>query len=117
MTSDSALEFASYLASRSHVAADLASRRGLELRDGQSALRKLWESTELTAIDFADEVAGYFRLARVTLPQMLTASALVKHFSPRFLREMMVFPYQTTDRQLYLAVGDPTDTACLRAAE
>jgi general secretion pathway protein E len=117
MTSDSAVEFASYLASRSHVADDLASRRSLELRDGQSALRKLWESTELAANDFADEVASYFRLARVSLPQMLTATALVKHFSPRFLREMMVFPYQTTDRQLCLAVGDPTDTACLRAAE
>jgi len=117
MTSDSAVEFASYLASRSHVADDFAARRWLELRDGQSALRKIWESTELTANDFADEVAGYFRLARVSLPQLLTATSLAKHFSPRFLREMMVFPYQTTDRQLCLAVGDPTDTACLRAAE
>jgi general secretion pathway protein E len=116
MTSDRAVEFANYLASRTHMADGVGSRLRLELRDGQSALRKIWESTELTANDFADEVAGFFRLARVSLPQLLAATALVKHFSPRFLREMMVFPYQT-GRQLCLAVGDPTDTACLRAAE
>jgi general secretion pathway protein E len=116
MTADRTIEFANYLASRSHTADDVGSRPRLDLRDGQSALRKIWESTELTANDFADEVAGFFRLARVSLPQLLAATALVKHFSPRFLREMMVFPYQT-GRQLCLAVGDPTDTACLRAAE
>jgi general secretion pathway protein E len=116
MTSDRAMEFANYLASRTRMADGVGSGLRLELRDGQSALRKIWESTELTANDFADEVAGFFRLARVSLPQLLAATALVKHFSPRFLREMMVFPYQT-GRQLCLAVGDPTDTACLRASE
>ncbi len=114
MTADSAVKFASYLAARSHIAGQPSP---LESRDGQGALRKIWESTELTASDFADEVARFYDLTRVRLPQLLSATALVKQFSPRFLNEMMVFPYQTADRQMRLAVGDPSDTACLRAAE
>src|SRR5262245_4935031 len=117
MSADSAGDFASYLATRNHIADAFGSRSRSESRDGQNALRKIWESTDLTANDFADEVARFYRLARVSLPQLLAATALVKHFSPRFLREMMVFPYQSADRQLRVAVADPTDTACLRAAE
>src|SRR5262245_19413503 len=117
MTSDSAGDFVSYLATRNHIAEAFGSRMRPEARDGQNALRKIWESTDLTANDFADEVTRFYRLARVNLPQLLAATALVKHFSPRFLREMMVFPYQSADRQLRVAVADPTDTACLRAAE
>jgi general secretion pathway protein E len=117
MTSDSVGKFASYLASQNYIADGVSARPRLEPREGQNALRKIWEATELTASDFADEVARFYRLARVSLPQLLAASALVRHFSPRFLREMLVFPYQTAGGQLRLAVGDPSDTACLRAAE
>src|SRR5215813_3462056 len=117
MTSYSAGDFASYLATRDPIGEAFASPPRSESRDVQNALRKIWESTDLTANDFADEVARFYRFARVSLPQLLSATALVKHFSPRFLREMMVFPYQTADQQLRLAVGDPTDTACLSAAE
>jgi general secretion pathway protein E len=115
MSSDNAGEFANYLASRNLIAA--VSTRQHEPRDGQNALRRLWESTELTASDFADEVARFYRLERLNLPQLLSANALVKRFSRPFLREMIVFPYQTADEQFHLAVGDPTDNACVRAAE
>lgn len=117
MIVDSAVEFASYLAARNHINGSASEQAPIEVRDGKSTLRKLWESTELTANDFADEVARFYDLTRVRLPDLLSATALVKQFSPRFLQEMTVFPYQTTDRQLRLAVGDPSDTACLRAAE
>jgi general secretion pathway protein E len=115
MSADNAGEFASYLASRNLIAA--VSTRQHEPRDGQTALRRLWESTELTASDFADEVARFYRLERVDLPQLLSANALVTRFSWPFLREMITFPYQTADEQFYLALGDPTDNACVRAAE
>jgi general secretion pathway protein E len=117
MMADSAVKFASYLATRSHIGGNGSLQPPVEPRDGQSALRKIWEATELTASDFADEVAGFYNLTRVRLPQLLSAAALVRQFSPRFLHEMMVFPYQTAQGQLRLAVGDPSDTACLRAAE
>lgn len=117
MIVDSAVEFASYLVARNHINGSASEQTPIEVRDGKSTLRKLWESTELTASDFADEVARFYDLTRVRLPDLLSATALVKQFSPRFLQEMTVFPYQTTDRQLRLAVGDPSDTACLRAAE
>ncbi|HEX9590123.1 MAG TPA: GspE/PulE family protein, partial [Bradyrhizobium sp.] len=54
---------------------------------------------------------------RVTLQDMLSAPSLVAAFSQRFLREMMLFPYQSADGGAVLAVADPTDTAARRAAE
>ena len=97
MMATGAAEFADYLRGKHSVAggnaesADAASRQG--------ALRKLWELTDLSASDFADEVARFYRLPRVGLPELLAASALVKQFSSRFLREMSAqrgwrFPYR-----------------------
>ncbi|MFG1278028.1 GspE/PulE family protein [Xanthobacter autotrophicus] len=80
-------------------------------------LRKVWESTELAAGDFADAVAAFYRLPRVSLPELMAAPALVSHFSPRFLREMTALPFRGADGAVRLAVGDPTDGAVRRAAE
>ncbi|TLX42316.1 type II/IV secretion system protein [Xanthobacter autotrophicus] len=80
-------------------------------------LRKVWESTELPAGDFADAVAAFYRLPRVSLPELMAAPALVSHFSPRFLREMTALPFRGADGAVRLAVGDPTDGAVRRAAE
>ena len=70
----------------------------------------------MSANDFADEVARFYRLPRVTLPQLISASPLVARFSRRFLRETMVFPYGA-DGDFRLAVADPNDAATARAAE
>ena len=78
---------------------------------------KLWESTTLSAGEFADEAARFLGCERVTLQQMLAATSLVASFSQRFLRETLVFPYQSEDRGIVLAVADPTDLAARRAAE
>ena len=114
MSLDPASEFASYLRGKNHLAdataaLDLAGEAGDE-----RTLRKLWELTELSASDFADEVAGFFEVPRVGLPELLSATALVKQFSRRFLREMTVFPYRTADGQVMLAVADPSDSAAAR---
>jgi general secretion pathway protein E len=77
----------------------------------------LWERSELSANDFADEVARFYSLHRVSLPQMMAASSLAAQFSRRFLREAMIFPYQSGDGPARLAVADPCDEAAVRAAE
>src|SRR5882672_3887772 len=123
MGADVAGDFASYLLSKNHIAAAGGARQELadlelaEARDGHGSLRRLWEQTELPATEFADEVARFYHLPRAALPRLLSGSALVKQFSRRFLREMMVFPYQSAEGQLSLAVADPSDSACVRAAE
>jgi general secretion pathway protein E len=118
MSADVGGDFASYLLGKTHIAGAVGSRPAVsEAGDGQSALRKLWEQTDLPANEFADEVARFYRLPRSDLPQLLSASALAKSFSRRFLREMMVFPYRSTEGQLRLAAADPSDSACVRAAE
>jgi len=81
------------------------------------ALRELWESTDLPAAEFADEVARYFKLQRIGLPELLASEAQVEGFSRRFLRESMVFPFRTAAGTVKLAVADPMDTAAIRAAE
>src|SRR5215472_12668755 len=81
------------------------------------ALRELWESTDLPAAEFADEVARYFDLQRISLPGLLASNPQVEGFSRRFLRESMVFPFRSGDGGVKLAVADPLDTAAIRAAE
>jgi general secretion pathway protein E len=83
---------------------------------GDKTLRDLWEMTDLSANDFADEVARFYRLPRVTLPQLLAAPSLAARFSRRFLRETLVFPFEVEGGSL-LAVADPNDAAAARAAE
>jgi len=78
---------------------------------------KLWELTELSPNDFADEAARFYGLARVTLQNMLQAGSLAASFSPRFLRETLVFPFRTPDDGVALAMADPADLAARRAAE
>jgi general secretion pathway protein E len=77
---------------------------------------KLWEATNLSASDFADEAAGFFDLPRVALPDLLAGQSLAKHFSRRFLRETMVFPFQSAGQRRCLAVADPGETAASQAA-
>lgn len=116
MAFDPASELTNYLRGKNHVASEANSLgRQTQARD-ERTLRKLWETSELSANDFADKIAEFFQLPRVSLPDLLAAPALVKQFSPRFLREMMVFPYRSADGTVMLAIADPSDSAAARAA-
>ncbi|KAH2775489.1 hypothetical protein KXW38_001949, partial [Aspergillus fumigatus] len=53
----------------------------------------------------ADEVAAYCGLERCGLPELLAARALVGRFSRRFLREMTIFPYETSGGKSGLAIA------------
>ncbi len=111
------LDFAGHLVRKGVVTGDLLSG-SVNKRAGPTRLRDLWELTDLPANDFADEVACFYKLPRLGLPQLLTASSLAPKFSPRFLREMAIFPCETEKgRGNKLIVADPTDTAAVRAAE
>jgi general secretion pathway protein E len=116
MAFDVAHEFASYLRSRNLLAGEVGLRDGAAPAPDERTLHKLWELTDLSANDFADEVAQFFKAPRIALPDLLAAAPLVKQFSRRFLREMMVFPFRAADGQAVLAVADPSDTAAVRAA-
>jgi general secretion pathway protein E len=81
-----------------------------------AGLRKLWEATDLSASDFADEVAQISGANRVSLAQLTSAVPLTDRFSRRFLRDMIVFPY-AIDGSFKLAIADPTNSAAIRAVE
>lgn len=116
MAFDLASEFANYLRGKNYLAGD-ANLLSLQAQaQDERTLRKIWELSDLSANDFADEVARFFEVARVNLPDLLAAPTLVKKFSPRFLREMTVYPYQSAEGQVMLAVADPSDSAAVRAA-
>jgi general secretion pathway protein E len=80
-------------------------------------LRELWEATDLTATEFADEVANYWGIVRLHLPQLLACTPCLDGFSRRFLRESTIFPISAAGGSYQLAVADPSDTAAVRAAE
>src|SRR5882672_10084727 len=111
-------EFAEYLSSRHFNAGNLLSKlNSAPRRAGEKTLRDLWEASDLSANDFATEVASFYSLPRVALPQLIGANLLVAKFSRRFLRETLVFPYQHADGRPRLVVADPNDAAAVRAAE
>jgi general secretion pathway protein E len=127
MTGQQALHFVEYLRRARHLKStgtrEVADRgppdqpQGDVSRDLQSASQaKIWEATDLSASEFADEAARFYGYERVTLEDMLSGAPLVASFSQRFLRETLVFPYQA-DRGVVLAIADPTDLAARRAAE
>jgi general secretion pathway protein E len=117
MIADNLGEFAKYLLDGNSITGDLASKLNSAGRVTKDVkLRDLWESSDLSANDFADEVARFYRLPRVTLPQLMSAAPLVARFSRRFLRETTVFPYGI-EGDFRLAVADPNDAATARAAE
>ncbi|MBR0798251.1 Flp pilus assembly complex ATPase component TadA [Bradyrhizobium jicamae] len=80
-------------------------------------LRELWEATDLSAAEFADEVSDYFGAVRLSLPQLLAATPCLDGFSRRFLRESTIFPFRAPNGGYRIAVADPSDTAAIRAAE
>src|ERR1043166_1219950 len=80
-------------------------------------LRELWEATDLSAAEFADEVSDYWGVVRLSLPQLLNATPCLDGFSRRFLRESTIFPERAPNGGYRLAVADPSDTAAIRAAE
>src|SRR6201991_1382390 len=80
-------------------------------------LRELWEATDLTAAEFADEVSDYWGVIRLSLPQLLASTPCLDGFPRRFLRESTIFPVRAPTGNYRLAVADPSDTAAIRAAE
>ncbi|MHC2435172.1 GspE/PulE family protein [Bradyrhizobium sp. USDA 4451] len=116
MANDLSVRFVDYLRQNNHLApVDGSAERtgpGADVRQ-----LKLWEITSLSPTEFADEAARFFALGRLTLQDMTSAEPLVGSFSPRFLRETMVYPCRTAGEVTVLAVVDPTDQATLRAAQ
>src|SRR5258707_6261971 len=80
-------------------------------------VRELWEATDLSAAEFADEVSDYWGVVRLSLPQLLSSAPCLDGFSRRFLRESTIFPIRAPNGGYRLAVADPSDTAAIRAAE
>jgi len=110
-------KFGAYLLQKYSLPAGRAAGVGQSGAPAVKALRELWESTDLPAAEFADEVARFFKLQRIGLPDLLASEAQVEGFSRRFLRESMVFPFRSKGGTVKLAVADPMDTAAIRAAE
>jgi general secretion pathway protein E len=118
MTPNVVADFARHLSSKNYIISDLSLNSGRQSENNtELSLRKLWELTDLSANDFADEVARFYGLARIGLPELMAAAAVTAPFSRRFLRETTVFPYQTPDRRFRLVLADPSDAAAIRAAE
>jgi general secretion pathway protein E len=118
MTTNAVDEFAKYLTARHiNAAALLTKLNSSGRRADDKTLRDLYEASDLSANDFAEEVAAFYRLPRIALPQLVAAQPLTAKFSRRFLRETLVFPYQGAAGSCRLVLADPSDEAAVRAAE
>jgi general secretion pathway protein E len=115
---DSASEFLEHLLRKGLLTVELARDVSSQVDPHPAqSLRRLWEASDISAHDFADEAAAFFRLRRLTLPQLIGARPLTGRFTQRFLREAAIFPFDEGGDRFCLAVGDPGDVAAQRAAE
>jgi general secretion pathway protein E len=115
---DGLQEFIDHLLNRHLMTSDAAARFHVaEARRAGKPLQKLWQLTETSAHEFADEVASFFGLPRLGLADLIAATPLADKFSQRFLRESCVFPCAGEGGRARLVVADPTDGAAIRAAE
>jgi general secretion pathway protein E len=79
--------------------------------------RALFERSGLEPAAFADAVAKFHGLPRAVIATMREGRPLLDGFSSRFLREFFVYPYETADGAVHLAVADPSDSSVLRTME
>src|SRR4051794_38155139 len=87
-------QFYHHLSNNKATGNDIAPKFNIaEARRGGKPLQKLWQISELSAHDFADETARFFGLSRIGLPELMAAASLGDKFSPRFLRESSIFAY------------------------
>ena len=77
----------------------------------------MWKLTDLSSHEFANEVAAFFGLRKLSLLELAELHSLADLFAPRFLREASIFPFETSDGGYALAAGDPGDAETLQAAE
>ena len=109
--------FARRLAVNGFASANLSDGQPENALETNWTLRQLWKATELSSHEFANEVASFFGLRRVTHSELAESSSLADRFSRRFLRETQIFPFETGGGKAALAIGDPSDGETLRAAE
>ena len=111
-------DFATYLVERELLdPTKLNLFRSDKSLDSNSLLKRLWRSTNLSSHEFANEVATFFGLPKMTLSQLTGRRSLADRFSPRFLRDASIFPFETSDGTFALTAGDPGDVEAIRAAE
>ena len=110
--------FLRHLLGKNLISAELA-RSNTESLAGSTKqnLRQLWEVSDISAHDFAEEAASFYRLRRLTLPQLIGADSLTGRFTQRFLREAAIFPFEAGKGRFHLAVGDPLDVEPQKAVE
>ena len=68
-------------------------------------LRELWSATDVSPHEFTEKVAQFFGLRRVSLPELLASRSFVERFSPRFLRDSAIFPFDAANGVAALAMG------------
>jgi len=109
--------FARRLAVNGFASANLSDGRPENALETNWTLRQLWKATELSSHEFANEVASFFGLRRLTHSELAESRSLADRFSRRFLRETQIFPFETGGGKAALAIGDPSDGETLKAAE
>jgi general secretion pathway protein E len=112
---DLALRLIDSLSARGLVTAERA--RPLRGASTPLSLRAVLEASDLSAQEFADEVAQSFGLKRASLADLMSAEGLHGDFSERFLREAAIFPFAGGEGRVRVAMADPSDAEALRAVE
>ncbi len=118
MASDVSLQFVEHLRQSKHLTAVDGLDETVEPGASDRRRAKLWELTNLSPGEFADEAARFYGLDRVALQDMISATSLAGSFSQRFLRGDGGLSISICRRQCPRSRSPtPTDGAAQRAAQ
>ena len=85
---------------------------GLVVTGGEyPTIRSVWEACDLSAGEFADQVAAHCGCPRMSMAELLAAPSITERFSRRFLRETMAFPFDAGEGRFVFAVTGPSGFA------
>ena len=112
------LEFADSLLRKGLITGDLLGKTTAagDAADGRTRLRELWELTDLSASDFADEVASFYKLPRLSLPPKYIETKLARGV-PVLAGEPIPIPVQLLHAALLELCGALASGGAGEAAE
>src|SRR5712691_4839410 len=88
-------DFMGHLARRGVLRDSEGARAGQSMRRRDARADLDWVGlTKLTQSDFADELAAFYRCARVQRADLIGSQFLGAKLSPRFLKDGRVIPYE-----------------------
>ena len=110
------LDFAGHLMRKGLLTADRLTKFREQNHPSVIAPGAVLEASQLSADDFIAEAAGFFRVPKFDLPDLLATTSLADRFSYKYLRDNSIYPCRAGG-VFCIVMADPLNAAVVQAVE